>query len=188
MAELEMKVGERVRTYRERLGMDVETLAETSGIRVAVIEAIEQGQAYPALGSLVRLSRALGQRLGTFMDDQQVTDPVIVRAEGRAAQVAPHKGSQSEGLRYSPLGRGKSDRHMEPFFIDVDPGCNTPLSSHEGEEFLFILSGEALLAYGNEEYVLKAGDSVYYNSLVPHAVRSRDGQPATLVASVFMPL
>ena len=188
MATLEMKVGERVRTYRERLNMTVDVLAETSGIRAEVIAAIEEGQAYPALGVLVRLSRALGQRLGTFMDDQQVTDPVVVRAEDRAAQAAPHKGAGTEGLRYSPLGRGKSDRHIEPFFINVDPGCAAPLSSHEGEEFLFILSGEVLLAYGNEEYVLKAGDSVYYNSLVPHAVRSHDRQPATLVATVFMPL
>jgi transcriptional regulator with XRE-family HTH domain len=188
MAGLEMKVGERIRTYRERLNMTVDVLAETSGIRAEVIAAIEEGQAYPALGVLVRLSRALGQRLGTFMDDQQVTDPVVVRAEDRAAQAAPHKGAGTEGLRYSPLGRGKSDRHIEPFFINVDPGCAAPLSSHEGEEFLFILSGEALLAYGNEEYVLKAGDSVYYNSLVPHAVRSHDRQPATLVATVFMPL
>ena len=188
MAELEMKVGERIKTYRERLNMDVAALAEASGIRASLIEAIEGGEAYPALGVLVRLSRALGQRLGTFMDDQQVTDPVVVRAEDRTAQAAPHKGASTEGLRYSPLGRGKSDRHMEPFFINVDPGCAAPLSSHEGEEFLFILSGEALLVYGNEEYVLKSGDSVYYNSLVPHAVRSHDNQPATLVASVFMPL
>lgn len=188
MAELEMKVGERVRTYRERLGMDVHALAEASGIHAEVIAAVEAGQAYPALGVLVRLSRALGQRLGTFMDDQPVVDPVVVRAEDRAAQAAPHKGAQTEGLRYSPLGRGKADRHIEPFFIDVAPGCNAALSSHEGEEFLFVLSGEALLVYGSEEHVLRAGDSVYYNSLVSHAVRSHGGQPATLVASVFMPL
>ncbi|MCL2104061.1 MAG: cupin domain-containing protein [Kiritimatiellaeota bacterium] len=188
MAELEMKVGERIRTYRGRLDMSVEALAEASGIGAKVIEAIEGGEAYPALGVLVRLSRALGQRLGTFMDDQQAADPVVVRAEDRTARAAPHKGASTEGLRYSPLGRGKSDRHMEPFFINVDPGCGAPLSSHEGEEFLFVLSGEALLVYGNEEHALRAGDSVYYNSLVPHAVRSHDGQPATLVASVFMPL
>ena len=188
MAELEMKVGERVKTYRERLDMTVDALAEASGINTNVIAAIEAGEAYPALGILVRLSRALGQRLGTFMDDQQVTDPVVVRAEDRAAKAAPHKGSGTEGLRYSPLGRGKSDRHMEPFFINVDPGCSSALSSHEGEEFLFILSGEASLVYGNDEHVLRVGDSVYYNSLVPHAVRSHDNNAATLVATVFMPL
>ena len=188
MADLIMKVSERIRTFRERLNMTVEALAEASGINANVIAAIEAGEAYPALGVLVRLSRALGQRLGTFMDDQQVTDPVVVRAEDRAAKAAPHKGSGTEGLRYSPLGRGKSDRHMEPFFIDVDAGCNAPVSSHEGEEFLFILSGEALLVYGNEEHILRAGDSVYYNSLVPHAVRATADQNATLVATVFMPL
>ena len=188
MAELEMKVSERVKTYRERLNMDVAALAEASGIRAEVIAAIEAGEAYPAIGVLVRLSRALGQRLGTFMDDQQAADPVVVRAEERATQTAPHKGTGTEGLRYSPLGRGKPDRHMEPFHIQVDAGCAAPLSSHEGEEFLFALTGEAVLVYGNEEVILRAGDSVYYNSLVPHAVRSHDNQPATLVATVFMPL
>jgi len=188
MAELQMKVSERIRTFRERLNMTVDALAEASGIHANVIAAIEAGEAYPALGVLVRLSRALGQRLGTFMDDQQVTDPVIVRAEDRVAQAASHKSSGTEGLRYSPLGRGKSDRHMEPFYIHVEPGAAPAVSSHEGEEFLFILTGEAMLVYGNEEHVLRAGDSVYYNSLVPHAVRANGDQSATLVATVFMPL
>ena len=188
MAELEMKVGERVRTYRERLNMSVDALAEASGINANVIAAIEEGEAYPALGVLVRLSRALGQRLGTFMDDQQAADPVIVRALSHVVELVAHREGQANGLRYAPLGRGKPDRHMEPFFIDVMPGAAPEVSSHEGEEFLFVVSGEVLLVYGTEEHVLQIGDSVYYNSLVPHAVRSYNNQSATLVATVFMPL
>lgn len=188
MATVDMKVGERIRTYRERLQMSVEALAEASGVSADVIATIEAGQAYPALGILVKLSRALGQRLGTFMDDQFRPDPVIVRSPERACEKACHKAGATEGLRYAPLGRGKPDRHMEPFLIELAAGAIPPVSSHEGEEFLFVLSGEALLVYGNEAHVLKAGDSVYYNSLVPHAVRSYDNTAATLVATVFMPL
>jgi len=204
MATLDMKVGDRIRTYRERLHMSVDDLAETSGVKAQVIVAIEEGQAYPALGILVKLSRALGQRLGTFMDDQFKPDPVIVGAAERVFEKPIHKAALGAaegvsekpihkvalvgGLRYAPLGRGKPDRHMEPFFIDVAAGATAPFSSHEGEEFLFILSGEVLLLYGAEEHVLKTGDSVYYNSLVPHAVCSYHNMAATILATVFMPM
>lgn len=69
-----------MRNYRERLSMTVETLAEKSGVSAAVITAVEAGEVYPALGVLVKLSRALGC-LGTFMDDQYKADPLIVRAD-----------------------------------------------------------------------------------------------------------
>jgi transcriptional regulator with XRE-family HTH domain len=188
MASLDMKVGERIRTYRERLQLSVDALAEASGVSAIIIAAIEGGEDYPALGILVKLSRALGQRLGTFMDDQFKPDPVVVAAADRTFEKVSHTADVEEGLRYAPLGRGKPDRHMEPFFIDVATGASTPLSSHEGEEFLFVLTGEALLVYGNEEHILKTGDSVYYNSLVPHAVRSYHDTASTLVATVYMPM
>lgn len=188
MATGELKVGERIRAFRERLQMGVDILAEASGVSADVIATIEEGQAYPALGILVKLSRALGQRLGTFMDDQFKPDPVIVRAPERVSGKVDHKASVTAGLRYAPLGRGKPDRHIEPFFIEVaEDASSSPLSFHEGEEFLYVLTGEALLVYGPEEYVLKAGDSVYYNSLVPHALRAYNQTASTLVATVFMP-
>ena len=181
------KVAERVRTYRERLQMTVENLAETSGVSAGVIAAVEAGEVYPALGVLVRLSRALGQRLGTFMDDQYQPDPVIVRAEARAGERTSHKACASGGFIYFPLGRGKTDRHMEPFYIEIAADADAQLSSHEGEEFIVVVSGAIELVYGGETKVLKPGDSAYYNSVVQHRVKASGGQPATIYATVFMP-
>ena len=73
------KVGERIRTYREKLDMSVYDLAKQTGIKEAVINDIEKGKVLPALGYLTKISRALGQRLGTFMDDQFKPDPIITR-------------------------------------------------------------------------------------------------------------
>ncbi|MBR6588621.1 MAG: helix-turn-helix transcriptional regulator, partial [Kiritimatiellae bacterium] len=73
----ESKAGERVRTYRERLDMSIYDLSQKSGISEDVINSIEKGEVLPALGVLTKLSRALGQRLGTFMDDQFKPDPII---------------------------------------------------------------------------------------------------------------
>ena len=81
----ESSVGKRIQTYRTKLDMSVYDLAQKSGIDEKVINSIEKGQVLPALGVLTKLSRALGQRLGTFMDDQFKPDPIITRAkeEGR---------------------------------------------------------------------------------------------------------
>lgn len=182
------KVAERVKVYRERLNMTKETLAAKSGVSAEVIEAVEAGEVYPALGVLVRMSRSLGQRLGTFMDDQFASDPVIVRADARQGERTTHKVSASGGFRYFPLGRGKTDRHMEPFYIEIAADAEASLSSHEGEEFIIVVSGEVELVYGGERHVLGPGDSAYYNSVVQHIVRASGNRPASIYAAIFMPM
>ncbi|MDR1712865.1 MAG: cupin domain-containing protein, partial [Coriobacteriales bacterium] len=61
------------------------------------------------------------------------------------------------------------------------------LSAHEGEEWLYALEGPLEIEYGQETYVLQPGDSIYYDSVVPHQVRSHNGQPAKFVACVYTP-
>lgn len=182
------KVAERIRTYRERLELTVDALAEKSGVSAGVLGAIEAGEVYPALGVLVKISRALGQRLGTFMDDQFAPDPVIVRASDRSGARTSHKACTAGGFQYFPLGRGKTDRHMEPFFIEIAADAEAVPSSHEGEEFIVVVSGSVELVYGGVVQVLGPGDSAYYNSVVPHGVRAAGGLPASIYAVVFMPM
>ncbi len=181
-------VGGRLRTFRERLGLTGEALAAATGVGESVIVAVEAGEVYPALGVLVKLARGLGQRLGTFMDDQFTPDPVINRVGERTRAAVSHKECVSEGFHYFPLGSGKHDRHMEPFYIEIEAQAQPHLSSHEGEEFIVVASGEVELVYGSAKHVLKTGDSMYYNSIVPHAVKAANGQPATIQAVVFMPM
>ena len=90
----EAKVGKRVKTFREKLKMSLADLAEKSGVSVAVIASIEEGEVLPALGVLTKLSRALGQRLGTFMDDQFKPDPIITRADQLSSVKVAHEGEE----------------------------------------------------------------------------------------------
>jgi transcriptional regulator with XRE-family HTH domain len=180
-------LGKRIVMYRERLELSQADLAKATGLDVSLLQAIETEQVYPAIGILVKLARALGQRLGTFMDDQFREDPLIIRQEERTVQMAQHKGDAPAPYRYFPLGRGKSDRHMEPFFIEIDPEQDNTPSSHEGEEFIVVVSGEVELLYGKKSFLLKPGDSIYYNSIVPHFVGAAGKQTAEIYAMVFMP-
>lgn len=181
------KLGTRVRTYREKLGLSVEDLAKNAGLDAALVSNIEDGKAYPAISVMVKLSRALGQRLGTFMDDQFRDDPLIVRGTERKEEALPHRGSGPNHYRYFLLGKGKTDRHMEPFYIQIEPSETEDISSHEGEEFIIVVSGEVEFVYGQERYRLGPGDSMYYNSIVPHYVGAAGDAPASIYAVVYTP-
>jgi transcriptional regulator with XRE-family HTH domain len=181
-------VGARIRAFRERLAMTPEDLAKSARLDLTLVSAIEAGDVYPSIGTLARLARALGQRLGTFMDDQFREDPLIVRLADRRVEPASHKGAaDSLPYRYFPLGRGKTDRHMEPFYIEIQPGSAGAPSTHEGEEFIVCVSGRVRIVYGEATHVLEPGDSIYYNSIVPHDVSAVGPEKADIYAVVFAP-
>ena len=78
---------------------------------------------------------------------------------------------------------------MEPFIIDfkVDKEDNHELSSHEGEEFIYILEGAIEVIYGQNTYLLETGDSIYYDSIVPHHVHSSNDKEAKILAVIYTP-
>ena len=182
------KAGSRIRAYRERHDWSVYDLAEKSGVDERTINAIEKGEAMPALGVLVKLSRALGQRLGTFMDDQFKPDPIITRAADIEAKKVAGEGMNTLGYASHSLAIGKPDRHMDPFRIEFAADGVDAVSHHEGEELIICIAGQVELTYGGEKTVLGPGDSAYYNSVVKHGLRALGGKPASIYGIVFMPV
>ena len=182
----EGKLGARIRKYREQLGLSQEQLAVNAGLDAGFVADVEDDLVYPPIGNIIKLSRALGQRVGTFMDDQFRPDPIIARSGAVEEETASHRGAKGH-YHYFPLGNGKSDRHMEPLFIRIEEDESKEMSSHEGEEIIIVTSGTALIKYGTMEEVLCAGDTVYYNSVVPHFIGAVDG-PAEIYAVLYVPM
>ncbi len=174
---------------REEKGLSLEEISTRSGLDMDFIRAVEEDNVYPSLGPLLKIARALGVRLGTLLDDQFSKDPLIMRLEDRKEELSMLKGKDKPvALKFHSLGRGKKDRHMEPFYIEIlpEPAEDKKPSSHEGEEFIVVISGEVEIQYGQETSILKAGDSAYYNSLVPHYVSCR-GSRAEIYAVLYIP-
>jgi len=182
----EGKLGARIRKYREQLGLTQEELAVNAGLDAGFVADVEADLVYPAIGNIIKLSRALGQRVGTFMDDQFRPDPIVNKSGTVSEETASHRGAKGH-YHYYPLGTGKSDRHMEPMFIRIEEDEAKELSSHEGEEFIIVVSGKILFRYGKKEEILEAGDTVYYNSVVPHFIGAIDG-PAEIYAVLYVPM
>jgi quercetin dioxygenase-like cupin family protein len=183
----------------------METLAERSGLPVALIKGIEEEGHIPDLAPLIKISRALGVRLGTLLDDHEETGPVITRAgkagtatrfitglpedRGRGdAADTDTRTREHQGLRFNALAADKGGRHMEPFIVDIEPDAEQPKSAHEGEEFIHVLSGALSLEYGTASHVLNTGDSVYYDSIVPHRVLSANREPVRILAVIYTPV
>ena len=189
--EQEHRIGQKIRNIRELQNLSPEELAERSGSTVESIHALETSELIPSLAPLMKIARALGVRLGTFLDDMEQTSAVVVR-QGKSDDVVhftDDAGVTTSALDLFPLAAGKSDRHMEPFIVDVHPpqSAEHDLSSHEGEEFLYVLSGDVEIFYGKDVHRLAAGDSIYYDSIVPHHVHAGNGTDAKMLAVVYLP-
>jgi mannose-6-phosphate isomerase-like protein (cupin superfamily) len=114
----------------------------------------------------------------------------VVRRADRKEELSMLRGKDKPvSLRFYSLGSGKSDRHMEPFYVELLPESEKArdLSSHEGEEFIVVYAGRVEVTYGTETVVLEAGDSIYYNSIVPHYVSCKGAQPAAIYAVLYIP-
>lgn len=188
-------VGQRIKTIREKRQMSVEDLAAAlpgdKGNNVQLVESLERGELVPSLTPLLQIARALGVRLGSFLDDQVGNSVVLTRAQDVSETsrfVGSNLGAARAELAFHSLAANKADRHMEPFLIDVKPHSGEAvLSTHEGEEFIFVLEGEVELAYGKEKYQVAKGDSIYYDSIVPHHLHAKGDQTAKILAVVYAP-
>lgn len=194
MAE-RVRVGSKIATVRDSLGVTVEQLADRSGCEARLISRIEEGEQVPSLAPLIKIARALGVRLGTLLDDAGGLGPVVTRRDQAAGvtrlrSLETGMGTGAGTLDFFSLAEGKATRHMEPFLITVHPGDagkKETLSTHEGEELLYVLEGEIAVAYGKDMHTLGPGDSIYYDSIVPHEVRAAGKETARILAVVYAP-
>jgi len=193
MAESNTIVGSKIKGIRESKNISIEEISERSGLSTEQIISIENDEQLPSLGPLIKIARALGVRLGTFMDDNDALGPVVCRAEERQqnSSISFSNGMTDarKHMEYHPLAKQKAGRHMEPFVIDINPedAPDYQLSAHEGEEFIFVMQGEVEIVYGKETYQLKEGDSIFYDSIVKHHVHGAPGKSAKILAVVYIP-
>ena len=189
----ENKLGSKITTLRTAHHLSSQDLADRCGCDVSVIEELEAGELPPSLAPLIKITRALGVRLGTLMDDDENLGPAYID-RAQMEEVAKVKtletASDAGDLSYFSLAAGRPSRHMDPFVITVDPSGATDheLVGHEGEEWLFGMEGSIEIEYGKDVYVRHPGESIYYDCLVPHQVRAYDGQKAKFLAVVYTPI
>ena len=188
---VEKNLGSRIKQLRTTRKISLEELAAQTTLDVSLLNKIEEEKAVPSLAPLIKIARALGVRLGTFLDDSDQMGPAVVRAGGQEKGVRfTSQGSLTrEHLNFYSLAYNKAGRNMEPFMVEIEPAepSNYMLSSHEGEEFIYVMEGRVEVNYGKDIFLLDAGDSIYMDSVVVHNVHAADNKPAKILAVLYTP-
>ncbi len=185
---VEMKVGERIKDLRETKDLSLRQMADLTGFSTALLSQMENHLISPSLGTLIKLSRALDVNLGYFFGEGPGEPYTIVRRnERKKVSRFASKDGVKYGYSYKSLGYEKKDRHMEPFLVTLEPATvkSAKTSTHEGEEFLFVLEGEMEVTWGDHIDVLHPGDSIYYDSTIPHRVQCRKDKETKIVAVLY---
>lgn len=184
------KIGSKIKQLREAAGLTQEELAEVAGIQPSKVALVESGEASPTIATLLKIARRLGIRLGTILDGTEATGPIVTGTKQLISTVNTQRAGETEHLSFFSLAGHKSDRTMEPFIVNVhytEP-CKENFSSHEGEEFIYVLEGTIDVYYGREKLTVNEGETIYYDSIVPHCVTTHEKDAtARLLAVTYTP-
>jgi transcriptional regulator with XRE-family HTH domain len=188
MAE-QIIVGKKIQSLREQKNITREELADRSGLSLEQVTAVEEDVNVPSLAPLIKIARVLGVRLGTFLDDNEDLGPVVTRKDEETGSIGFSNNAPRKNMDYYSLAKSKAGRHIEPFIINIQPCAEKDfiLSSHEGEEFIYVVGGQIEINYGKEIYLLNEGDSIFYDSIVEHHVHADCREGAKILAVVYTP-
>lgn len=176
-------LGGRIRKARQMRELTVGDISSRTGIDVKTLRQIESGEMVPPLGQLIRLGKALDMKMGYFISPG-VEKPMTVVREGKGKAVARYGEKKAEryGYFYESLAPEKANRMMEPFIVTLLPTEVEELSTHDGQEFIFVLEGAMKAQVGDQIEFLKPGDAIYYDSNQPHMVKSAAKTKARILA------
>lgn len=182
-----VKVGQKIKEIREKHSLTLKDLSAKTGYSESILSQIENHLISPPLGALLTISNALGLSVGKLLGEKTEAPFVIVREGGEQpiSRVASKEGV-NYGYTYMSLGVGKKERHFEPFLITLEPTPIKPtgLSVHKGEEFIYVLKGKMEVQLKDFKEILNEGDSIYYDSNIPHRV-SCVGDTVTKILAII---
>ena len=184
---LEVAIGREVRAFRQQLDMTVMELAKTAGLSTGMLSKIENGGISPSLSTLQALSRALHVPVTAFFRRfEEARAATFVRA-GEGLKIE-RRGTRA-GHQYELLGHSSGKRILvEPYLITLTEEADVfPLFQHSGLEFIYMLEGEVGYRHSDKTYVLRPGDSLYFDADAPHGPEELRKLPIRFVSVIAYP-
>ncbi|MFV0434672.1 MAG: helix-turn-helix domain-containing protein [Leucobacter sp.] len=170
MDELQ-RLGPRLRAARQERGWTLDDLAGRAGMSVSTLSRLESGKRQASLELLLPLTRQLGIRIDDLIETPD-SDPRVRR-----------RAIQRRGMTIAPLTREESE--VRAFKITYAPDMpQTHPRTHEGHDWLYVLSGRLALTLGERELVLGPGEAAEFDTTIPHRMRAEGSRPAEVI-SIF---
>jgi transcriptional regulator with XRE-family HTH domain len=177
----ERQVGKNIKKIRKEKDLSLNELADMIGMTKGYISKIENSESAPPLSTLSKIAASLDVEVGDLTaEDLDLPQPmrVCVTRKGEGKKLST---GGLTGYHYEILAHKKSGKNMEPMLLS--PAFEEEaIFSHEGEEFMYTIEGTHEVIYDGKSYIVDAGDSIYFDSIVPHTGRSIGKTKAKVLA------
>jgi DNA-binding transcriptional MerR regulator/mannose-6-phosphate isomerase-like protein (cupin superfamily) len=171
-------LGPRLRQLRQARNLSLSQVAKAVGVSVGFLSALERSQMSASVGTLSRIARFYRTNILDFSTTGSPSGPLVRPKERKVLEAGP-------GVKLELLAWGNTV--MEPHLFRIAPQAGSGESyTHAGEEFLYVLRGQLKISLGDDDYVLKAGDSFYFESTREHRWKN-PGRSETLILWVNTP-
>ena len=180
-------IGAKIKKLRLAKKLTLQAVAKETGFSPALISQIENNNVSPPIGTLSIIAKFFDVKIGMFFteDEEEYKYEVVRKSERKVIPRVISRSGTSQGYSYESLSFRKQNKKMEPFLLSVtEKASEENTYSHDGEEFLFIMEGNAELLLDNERIPLDEGDCVYFDSALKHRLLSRDGSEVKVLAVV----
>jgi transcriptional regulator with XRE-family HTH domain len=178
------QIAERLRDLREIAGVSIEDLAKELGIDPELYKTYESGNMDIPIGVLYEAANRFGVELTAILTGE---DPRL----HRYCLVRKDKGinvDRRNPYKYQSLAYNFVHKKAEPFLVEVTPDeVETPvhLSSHNNQEFNYVIEGTLMIYIDGHQLILNEGDSLYFDSRLSHGMKALGGKPAKFLAIIF---
>lgn len=181
---LERAIGRSVKHFREQTGLTLKTLSSATGLSIGMLSKIENGTTSPSLSTLQSLSSALNVPVtALFRGFEETRNATFVEA-GKGLKIerrGTRAGHQYELLGHIPHG----PIVVEPYLISLTEESDVfPIFQHPGLEFIYVLEGQVVYRHGPETYLLKPGDSLFFDSDTAHGPEELRELPIRFLSTI----
>ncbi len=160
-------IGDRIKSLRINQKRTLQEIADSSDLSKSMISKIENNKAVPSIAALVKIAKTLGTNISSLLEQDGWARTVFTTQYEAQRNLT----RTEKGYSVFPYAASFHGKKMQPFLFSAKKDEVVPHRlSHEGEEYVFIVSGEMKMTVGEIEYVLKQGDSLYFSSLQKHGV------------------
>jgi transcriptional regulator with XRE-family HTH domain len=180
-------IGAKIKKLRLSKKMTLQAVAKETGFSPALISQIENNNVSPPIATLSKIAKFFDVKIGLFFteDEEEYRYEVVRKGERKMIPRVISRSGTSQGYSYESLSFRKQNKKMEPFLLTVtEKVAEENTYSHDGEEFLFVMSGCAELLLDDERILLDEGDCVYFDSSLKHRLLSKDGSEVKVLAVV----
>jgi transcriptional regulator with XRE-family HTH domain len=164
-------IGERLRGLRLKKKMGLVELGQHTGLSPALLSKLERGRLFPTLPTLLRIAMVFSVDLPFFFAGPREQPVVAVVRKSDRVRLPDTPGTPHVNFFFESLDFPVAERRLNGYYAEFPPVAEADVRAHAhpGAEVVYVLKGGLHLRIADQEHVLNAGDSIYFDSALPHS-------------------